>query len=475
MNFDVVALLYLASAALFVFGLKRLASPRTAPWGNVLGALGMLVAVAATLLFVDYRFDGGFWLKWKPGNLVGIVIALALGTGVGAVLAKRVQMTSMPQLVAVFNGFGGLASALVALGDVAHVTPSSATLAGVGALGVLIGGLTFTGSVIAYGKLEGTSWAPSRPVTFKFQNIANTGLLALAVLGIVLFARDPAASGWLVLVLAISLALGVLAVIPLGGADMPVVIALLNSYSGVAASAAGYAIQNEILVVAGALVGASGIILTIIMCKGMNRSLSNVLFSAFGTGDGGAPAAAGAGAARTVRNYTPEDGAILLINARSVIVIPGYGLAVAQAQHNVRELGDILQSRGVQVRYGIHPVAGRMPGHMNVLLAEANVPYDQLLDLDQVNPLFESADVALIVGANDVVNPAARYDTASPIYGMPILDADKARNVIMLKRSLGSGFAGVENEIFFMDKTMMLFGDAKQTITKLVSETKAQG
>ncbi len=472
MNFDLVAALYLLAAALFVFGLKRLASPRTAPRGNQLGALGMLVAVGATLFLVDYRFDGRFWVAWSPGNLVGIGLAIALGAGVGAVLARRVQMTAMPQLVAVFNGFGGLASALVALGDVAHVTPQGATLAGVGAGGVIVGGLTFTGSVIAYGKLQGTAWAPSRPVTFPFQKAANAGLLALAVLCVVLYAGDPTAGGWLVLALAVSLALGVLAVLPIGGADMPVVIALLNSYSGVAASAAGFAIQNEILVVAGALVGASGLILTAIMCKAMNRSLANVLFSAFGTGDTGAPQAA-TGPGRSVRNYTAEDAAILLTNARSVIVVPGYGLAVAQAQHSLRELGDILQARGVTVRYAIHPVAGRMPGHMNVLLAEANVPYDQLLDLDQANPHFESADVALIVGANDVVNPAARHDTTSPIYGMPILDADKARNVIMLKRSLGSGFAGVENELFFLDRTMMLFGDARQTVQKLVAEAKA--
>jgi NAD(P) transhydrogenase subunit beta len=254
---------------------------------------------------------------------------------------------------------------------------------------------------------------------------------------------------------------------------MPVVVALLNSFSGVAASAAGYVTQNEPLVVAGALVGASGLILTAIMCKGMNRSLAHVLFAAFGTGDGGGAATGDGGPARTVRNYTPEDGAILLANARSVIVVPGYGLAVAQAQHNVRELADLLIAKGVDVKYAIHPVAGRMPGHMNVLLAEANVPYDQLLDLDQVNPYFESADVALVIGANDVVNPSARTDTNSPIYGMPILDADKARNVIILKRSLGTGFAGTDNELFFEEKTMMLFGDAKRTVLALVSEVKA--
>jgi NAD(P) transhydrogenase subunit beta len=433
----------------------------------------MLIAVAATLLFVDYRFDGQGWSSWRPGNMVGIAIALALGTLVGAVLARRIQMTAMPQLVAVFNGLGGLASAFVALGDVAHVTPASSILAGAAAFGVLVGGLTFTGSLIAFGKLQGSSWAPSRPVTFPWQKTLNAGLLALSLLFVCLFAGDPQGWAWMALVVPLSLVLGVLAVLPIGGADMPVVVALLNSYSGVAAAAAGFAVGNEVLVVAGALVGASGIILTLIMCRAMNRSVANVLFGAFGTGDGGAaPTAPGGGPARTVRNYTPEDGAILLGNARSVIIVPGYGLAVAQAQHTVQELATEIQKRGGTVRYAIHPVAGRMPGHMNVLLAEANVPYDQLLDLEQVNPYFESCDVALVVGANDVVNPAARTDKTSPIYGMPILDADKAQNVIVMKRSLGSGFAGIDNEIFFLDKTMMLFGDAKKTLMGLVSEVK---
>jgi len=473
-NVDLVAGLYLLSSVLFIFGLKQLSSPKTAPRGNAVGALGMLLAVAATLLFVNYRYDGQGWSAWRPGNMVGIVIALAAGTLVGAVLARRIQMTAMPQLVAAFNGLGGLASALVALGDVAHVTPSSPTLAAAASFGVLVGGLTFTGSVIAYGKLQGTSWAPSRPVTFPWQKTVNAALLALSLLLVFLFASDPGAWGWMALVVPLSLVLGVLAVLPIGGADMPVVVALLNSYSGVAAAAAGFAVGNESLVVAGALVGASGIILTLIMCRAMNRSVANVLFGAFGTGDGGGAAAVGPGGgpARTVRNYTPEDAAILLGNARSVIVVPGYGLAVAQAQHTVQELATEIQKRGGTVRYAIHPVAGRMPGHMNVLLAEANVPYDQLLDLEQVNPYFESCDVALVVGANDVVNPAARTDKASPIYGMPILDADKAQNVIVMKRSLGSGFAGIDNEIFFLDKTMMLFGDAKKTLMALVSEVK---
>jgi NAD(P) transhydrogenase subunit beta len=295
--------------------------------------------------------------------------------------------------------------------------------------------------------------------------------LAASVLAITLFAIDPEAEGWMVLTLLLALALGPLAVLPIGGADMPVVIALLNSYSGVAASAAGYVIGSDVLVISGALVGASGLILTAIMCRAMNRSLANVLFSAFGTSEAAATAAAAA-PRRTVRNFTTEDGGILLANARSVVIVPGYGLAVAQAQHAVRELADTLQRRGTDVKYAIHPVAGRMPGHMNVLLAEANVPYDQLLDMDAINPYFENTDVALVLGANDVVNPAARTDRSSPIYGMPILDVDKARNVIIVKRSLASGFAGVDNELFYDQKTMMLFGDAKAVVMSLITETK---
>ena len=460
MSPTLAGLLYIVSAVLFILGLKQLSSPKTAPRGNLTGATGMLLAVLVTLVYWDHK------------NLAAILVGMAGGAAVGAVLAKKIQMTAMPQLVAMFNGFGGLASALVALGEGINTSDSlSATIA---ALGVLIGGLTFTGSVIAFGKLQGLSWAPGRPVTFPYQKTVNAALLGFTLLCIILYGANPEADIWIVLVLLSAFALGVMAVIPIGGADMPVVIALLNSYSGIAASAAGYVMGNPVLITAGALVGASGIILTVIMCKAMNRSLANVLFGAFGVGDeGGAPVPAAGGEQRTVRNYTPEDGAILLSNARSVIIVPGYGLAVAQAQHSLRELCDMLQERNVDIKYAIHPVAGRMPGHMNVLLAEANVPYDQLLDMDEVNPYFENADVALVVGANDVVNPGARHDKNSPIYGMPILDADKARNVIILKRSLGVGFAGTQNELFFDDKTMMLFGDAKDTILNLISEVKA--
>lgn len=461
MSPDLAGILYLVSAALFIFGVKQLGGPKTAVRGNLTGAAGMGLAAIVTLLMADP----------DSGRLVGIVIAMVLGAAVGGVLAKRVAMTGMPELVAVFNGVGGLASAVVALGEVMHHDPATSTMGIVTSLGILIGGLTFTGSVVAWGKLAGK--INSAPVAFPKQNLANLGLVALAVLFVVLYGANLSTEIWIVLTLLVALALGVAAVLPIGGADMPVVVALLNSYSGIAASAAGYTIGNPILVVAGALVGASGIILTVIMCKAMNRSLANVLFSAFGTGDSGEVDPNRERETRTVRNYTPEDGAILLSNARSVIVVPGYGMAVAQAQHSVRELADLLQKQGIKIQYAIHPVAGRMPGHMNVLLAEANVPYDQLKEMEVVNPEFENTDVVLVIGANDVVNPAARDDPKSGLYGMPILEADKANNIIIMKRSLGVGFAGEINELFFNDKTMMLFGDAKDTVMGLITEVKA--
>ena len=477
MNPTLGGLIYILAIVAFIFGLKRLASPKTAPGGNFLGAVGMALAVFATL--ITWKQGGSAVPGTSRDNVVWILIAMAGGAGVGTVLARRIEMTAMPQLVAAFNGFGGLASAVVALGEVMHMQASAnaapqlvpASLGAVAILSIAIGALTFSGSFVAFAKLQGLM--PSAPKSLPQQHLIGAALVVACILCTVFFANNAGHEGWAWAVLPFALVLGLAATNAIGGADMPVVVALLNSLSGVAASAAGYVTSNQALVVAGALVGASGLILTAIMCKGMNRTLSHVLFSAFGTGDGGGPAAAAGGEQRTVRNYTPEDGAILLANARSVIVVPGYGLAVAQAQHSVRELADLLEAQGVTMRYAIHPVAGRMPGHMNVLLAEANVPYDQLLDLDAVNPHFENADVALVVGANDVVNPAARSDPNSPIYGMPILDADKARNVIILKRSLGTGFAGTANELFFNDKTMMLFGDAKDTLMALVSEVKA--
>lgn len=462
MSPDLAWILYLVSAALFIRGLKGLSGPKTAVRGNAMGAAGMALAAGVTLLASDVA----------TGPLIGILVAMGLGGAVGLVLAKRVKMTGMPELVAGFNGVGGLASAIVALGEVLHHDPSTSTTAVVTALGVLIGGLTFTGSAVAWGKLVGK--VNSAPVTFRGQNLVNLGLIVAALACLVLYALHPGALIWILLSLVLALGLGAMAVLPIGGADMPVVVALLNSYSGIAAAAAGFATSNPILVVAGALVGTSGIILTMIMCKAMNRSLANVLFSAFGTGDGGSGDAGDkARETRTVRNYTPEDGAILLSNARRVIVVPGYGMAVAQAQHSVRELCTLLEAQGCTVQYAIHPVAGRMPGHMNVLLAEANVPYEQLKEMEVINPEFENTDVVLVIGANDVVNPAARDDPESGLYGMPILNADKAQNVILMKRSLGVGFAGEVNELFFSDRTMMLFGDAKDTVMALVAEVKS--
>ncbi|MGE0193627.1 MAG: NAD(P)(+) transhydrogenase (Re/Si-specific) subunit beta [Planctomycetota bacterium] len=474
MSLSLVGLVYILSIAAFILGLKRLASPKTAPLGNLIGAFGMGLAVLATVVTWS---DGGVDVSVRH-NLVWIFVVMALASVVGWALAKKIEMTAMPQLVAAFNGFGGLASAFVALSEVTHAQASSGvadvtgSIPAVAVLSVVIGAITFTGSFVAFAKLQGM--INTAPVTFPGIRLVNGALLLVCLVLTVVFATNMDNQGWVWAVLPFALVLGWTATNAIGGADMPVVVALLNSFSGIAASAAGYVTVNEPLVVAGALVGASGLILTAIMCRGMNRTLAHVLFAAFGTADsGGGGGAAAGGPARTVRNFTPEDGAILLANARSVIVVPGYGLAVAQAQHNVRELADLLIAKGVDVKYAIHPVAGRMPGHMNVLLAEANVPYDQLLDLDQVNPYFETADVALVIGANDVVNPSARNDPSSPIYGMPILDADKSRNVIILKRSLGTGFAGTDNELFFDPKTMMLFGDAKKTVLALVSEVKA--
>jgi len=467
MNPALIKLFYLLAAVMFIVGLKRLSSPRTARSGNMVGALGMLIAIVATALFTGI-------LTWTM-----VIAGLIIGSLIGLVLAKTVKMTAMPEMVALLNGFGGGASALVAAAE--FLAPTSEV--GVGApfhvnltvgLSVLVGALTFSGSLVAFLKLR--EWITGRAVTYPLQKTLNALLLMATAGAIVWLVIDPEA-GWLFAVLGgLAFLLGILSVIPIGGADMPVVISLLNSYSGIAAAMTGFVINNEGLVVSGALVGASGLILTNIMCKAMNRSLGNVLFGAFGATvqqigpGGGAAAAAGA---KTYREITHEDTAMMLAYSKLVVVAPGYGLAVAQAQHEVRELADLLEKRGVEVKYAIHPVAGRMPGHMNVLLAEANVPYDQLLDMDQINPEFDRADVVLVIGANDVVNPAARHDTASPIYGMPILDVDKAQNVIVLKRSMRPGFAGIDNELFYEPRTRMLFGDAKDSMKKLVAETKA--
>lgn len=458
-----IQLSYLVAATLFIVGLKQLGSPATARQGNVIAAVGMFIAIVATLLekqVVSYQL---------------IVVGIIIGSILGTIMAQTVAMTAMPQMVGLLNGFGGAASALVAIGEFwrylsAGNTPTADASITI-ILGVLIGGITFTGSVLAFAKLQ--ELLPGAPITFPLQQPFNALLALTLVGGSIYLLIEPGNIPVFLVLVAISLILGVMFVLPIGGGDMPVVISLLNSYSGIAASVAGFILMNNMLIIAGALVGASGIILTQIMCKAMNRSLTNVLFGAFGAG-GGAVVAAGSSEQidKTVHSIDAEEGAMMLGYARSVVIIPGYGMAVAQAQHAVRELADQLDRLGVDVKYAIHPVAGRMPGHMNVLLAEANVPYPQLYDMDDINPQFDETDVALIIGANDVVNPAARHDQASPIYGMPILDVDKAKHAIVIKRSMNAGFAGVDNELFYKNKTMMLFGSAKDVVAKLVSEVK---
>ncbi|NES88875.1 MULTISPECIES: NAD(P)(+) transhydrogenase (Re/Si-specific) subunit beta [Okeania] len=457
-----IQLSYLVAVSLFFVGLKKLGSPATARNGNLLASVGMLIAIVATLL------------EKEVINYEMILVAIVVGSIIGAIGAYKVEMTDMPQMVGLFNGLGGAASAMVAVGEfwrylaVAQSPPLPTTITAL--LGVLIGGVTFTGSVIAFAKLQGIM--SGSPITFPLQQPVNALLFGGFIVGSVYLCVTPFNLPIFLALVGVSLVLGIMFVIPIGGGDMPVVISLLNSFSGLAASAAGFVVMNNMLIIAGALVGASGIILTVIMCKGMNRSLTNVLFAAFGTGEGGGPAAAGGTTDKSVRSIDPEEGAMMLGYARSVVIVPGYGMAVAQAQHSVRELTDQLEGLGVEVKYAIHPVAGRMPGHMNVLLAEANVPYPQLYDMDDINPQFDQADVALVIGANDVVNPAARADQNSPIYGMPILDVDKAKHTIVIKRGLSTGFAGVDNDLFYKDKTMMLFGSAKDMVAKLVSEVK---
>ena len=455
-----VNLAYILASVLFIFGLKMLGSAETAKKGNLVSAIGMLIAVVVTLLdqnIVDYTW---------------ILIGITLGTVIGATAALRVKMTAMPEMVAIFNGFGGIASLLVGSSEYL-VSDSSFSILIPIYLTVVIGGITFTGSFIAYSKLSGV--ITGNPVLYKGQQWVNAILvLILLYLGIEMVASQD----WLLVedwqlissIIALAFLLGVLLVMPIGGADMPVVIALLNSYSGLAACAAGFVIQNNVLIVAGALVGASGLILTNIMCKAMNRSLANVLFSGFGSVAASSSSSEEQG---EVRPITTEDAFLILEAASSVAIVPGYGMAVAQAQHAVRELGELLEANGTDVQYVIHPVAGRMPGHMNVLLAEANVSYDQLNEPDDVNPIIETIGVCIVIGANDVVNPAARDNPESPIYGMPIIEVDRAVTTFVLKRSMASGFAGIENPLFFKTNTRMLFGDAKDSITALVSEFKS--
>jgi NAD(P) transhydrogenase subunit beta len=455
-----IQLTYLVAASLFILGLKKLGSPASARNGNLVAAVGMLLAIVATMLDQHVL------------NYEMILIGLAIGSVIGAVIAYKVQMTEMPQMVGLLNGLGGASSALIAVAEFWRLLDSSQPIpldVNISMLlDVLIGGVTLTGSFLAFAKLQGL--ISGTPITFPLQQPFNILLLGSYLAGSAYLIMTPDSLPVFLAVVAVSLVLGVMFVLPIGGGDMPVVISLLNSLSGVAAAAAGFVVMNNMLIIAGALVGASGLILTEIMCKAMNRSLFSVLFSAFGsvsTSTGGAAAGA---SDQPVRSIDAEEGAMMLGYARSVVIVPGYGMAVAQAQHSVRELADQLERMGVDVKYAIHPVAGRMPGHMNVLLAEANVAYTQLYDMEDINPQFEQADVALVIGANDVVNPAARSDVNSPIYGMPILEVDRAKQTIVIKRGMSAGFAGVDNELFYKAKTTMLFGSAKDMVAKLVSE-----
>jgi len=453
-------LAYIIASILFITGLKMLGRAQTAKRGNGISAIGMLIAVVATLV------AGGLDYTW-------ILVGLVVGAAVGALAARRVQMTEMPEMVALLNGSGGLASMLVGWAEYVRadgvVTFSAIAIV----LTVLIGGVAASGSVIAFAKLSGR--IDGKPFLFRGQKTLNAAILAIVVLAGALVALDAALPGGVpavalafAVVLMLALVLGVLAVIPIGGADMPIVVSLLNSYSGVAAAMAGFVIDNNVLVVAGSLVGASGLILTNIMCKAMNRSLANVLFGGFGA----TVSTAGAAAQGEVKSLSPDDAYFILEAANSVVFVPGYGMAVAQAQHVVKELADQLVKNGAEVRHAIHPVAGRMPGHMNVLLAEANVPYEQLVEPGDVNPAMETVDVAIVIGANDVVNPAAKEDPSSPLWGMPIIEVDRARTCFVLKRSMNPGFSGVDNALFLKDNTRMIFGDAKATLTAMVASFK---
>jgi len=455
-------IVYLISSVLFIFGIKKLGSPKTARRGNQLSALGMFLAVVVTLLdqrVITYEY---------------IIIGIVVGSAIGAVMALKVEMTGMPQMVGILNGFGGGASALVAFAEYDRLLvtggnfeiATSITII----LSLLIGAVTFTGSFIAFGKLQG--FVTGKVVKYPGQHLINALLIIAVLVATVLMVMDPTRIDLVLGILGVSLVLGVLLVLPIGGADMPVAVSLLNSYSGLAASMTGFVLQNNMLIIAGALVGASGIILTLIMCRGMNRSLMNVLLGGWGSASEQAQSADGSAPKGDVKSVDGEEAAMIFDSASNVVIIPGYGMAVAQAQHAVRDLTNVLEKKGIKVRFAIHPVAGRMPGHMNVLLAEAQVSYDKLFALEDINDDFNNVDVAFIVGANDVVNPAARHDQNSPIYGMPILNADYAKTVIINKRSMNAGYAGIDNELFFYPNALMYFGDAKEAISKLVNEIK---
>lgn len=457
MNMEIfINFTYIISCMLFAFGLKMLGSPVTARKGNFISMSGMLLAVVVTLLSNHI-----ITFQW-------IILGMVIGASAGAFTAYRAAMTQMPETIALLHGFGGLASLLVDW-SAYHNHPTANLMISIPTfLSVVIGGVTFTGSCVAWGKLS--ERLPGKSIKFPGMQFVNIAILISLVVGGIIFISDPINNYPIFLaIMAVSFIFGIFLVIPIGGADMPVVISVLNSYSGLVACTTGFVINNTVLIVVGALVGANGIILSIIMCKAMNRSLTNVLFGGF------APTAKAKadGEKKEVKAMSLEDAYLVLEAAKSVVIVPGYGLAVAQAQHAVRELSELLEKNGCEVRFAIHPVAGRMPGHMNVLLAESNIPYDQLVEMETINPTFETVDVAIVIGANDVVNPAARHDKTSPIYGMPIIDVDKARTVFVLKRSMATGFAGVENELFYYENTSMIFGDAKQTLQGLIAEFKA--
>jgi NAD(P) transhydrogenase subunit beta len=462
MSANLSSILYLVSGVLFILALRGLSHPTTSRQGNLYGMAGMGLAILTTLVFAPPA-GGIAWLL--------VILGIGIGGGIGAVIARRVPMTAMPQLVAAFHSLVGLAAVLVAAG--ALYAPQAFGIGAVGAihrsslfemaLGVAIGAITFTGSIIAFLKLDGRM--SGKPIMLPYRHHINIALAVLLVVLLIVFIRaESYAVFWLIVL--VSFALGVLLIVPIGGADMPVVISMLNSYSGWAAAGIGFTLGNLALIITGALVGSSGAILSYIMCRGMNRSFISVILGGFG-GETAGPAAGGA-ETRPVKQGSADDAAYIMKNAEKVIVVPGYGMAVAQAQHSLREMADQLKKAGVEVKYAIHPVAGRMPGHMNVLLAEANVPYDEVFELEDINGEFPQADVAFVIGANDVTNPAAKTDPQSPIYGMPILDVEKAKTVLFVKRGMGSGYAGVENELFFRDNTMMLFGDAKKVVDDIL-------
>jgi len=460
---DIAALLYLAASVCFIMALKGLSSPQTSRAGNFFGMAGMVIAIVTTLVAAV-----------TPGLLSygTILVGIVIGGAIGTFIAQRIQMTALPQLVAAFHSLVGLAAVLVAaaafyapaaygIGTAADIHSSSLIEMGIG---IAVGGMTFTGSIIAFAKLQ--ALMSGAPITFPFQHQLNAALgIAIALLIAWLVIDESQTAFWLLV--GVSLALGFLLIIPIGGADMPVVVSMLNSYSGWAAAGIGFTLSNSLLIVTGALVGSSGAILSYIMCKGMNRSIINVIAGGFGTDTSAAGALKGP-ADKPVKPGSADDAAFLMKNASSVIIVPGYGMAVAQAQHALREMADLLKNEGVKISYAIHPVAGRMPGHMNVLLAEASVPYDEVFELEDINREFSSTDVAFVIGANDVTNPAAKTDPKSPIYGMPILDVENAKTVLFVKRSMASGYAGVDNELFFRDNTMMLFGDAKKVTEDIV-------